>query len=145
MATNGPASDDNSNWPTGRSPPNDGADHSLVKDGKKETGGNKTLWVTIFRCFHCGKHGHNLPKCRQCSQAYYCDADCQRKLVWRAVLAGAARLKGQCILLAIGHAGHAGCVSSRLRACVERAAVASEHEVRPRLQHAIVMGSQWEV
>ena len=40
------------------------------------------LWVTIFRCFHCGKHDHNLPKCRQCSQAYYCDSDCQRKH-WR--------------------------------------------------------------
>ena len=22
-------------------------------------------------CFYCDKHGHNLPKCRQCSQAYY--------------------------------------------------------------------------
>ena len=33
----------------------------------------------MFKCFHCGKHGHNLPKCRQCSQAYYCNADCQRK------------------------------------------------------------------
>ena len=51
---------------------------NTVKDPKKKTG-TKTLWVTIFKCFHCGKHGHNLPKCRQCSQAYYCDADCQRK------------------------------------------------------------------
>ena len=49
-------------------------------DGKKgkETD-TKTLWVTVFKCFYCGKHGHNLPKCRQCSQAYYCNADCQRK------------------------------------------------------------------
>ena len=39
----------------------------------------KSLWLTVFKCFQCGKHGHNLPKCRQCSQAYYCNADCQRK------------------------------------------------------------------
>ena len=39
----------------------------------------KTLWVTVFRCFHCGKRGHDLPRCRQCSQAYYCDSACQRK------------------------------------------------------------------
>ena len=69
---NGPASDDNSNA---------GAeDHSNIvkKDAKKPTG-KKTLWVTIFRCFYCGKHGHNLPKCTQCAQAFYYNADCQRK------------------------------------------------------------------
>ena len=38
--------------------------------------------VTVFWCFHCGKQGYSLPKCRQCSQAYYCNADCQRKH-WR--------------------------------------------------------------
>ena len=49
---------------------------------KKATGnktGKKTLWVTVFRCFECGKHGHRLPKRMQCNQAYYCNADCQRK------------------------------------------------------------------
>ena len=86
--SNGPAaSNDNSN----------AEDHgNLVKDDKKKTG-TKTLWVTVFKCFHCGKHGHNLPKCRQCAQAYYCDADCQRKHwkkhrpVCRAAVAALAR------------------------------------------------------
>ena len=32
-----------------------------------------------MNCFNCGKPGHKLPKCRQCSQAYYCNNDCQRK------------------------------------------------------------------
>ena len=52
-------------------------EHDNVKKGKETD--TKTLWVTVFKCFYCGKHGHNLPKCRQCSQAYYCNADCQRK------------------------------------------------------------------
>ena len=53
-----------------------------VRDGtktKKNINEHKTLWVTVFKCFQCGKRGHKLPKCTQCSQAYYCNADCQRK------------------------------------------------------------------
>ena len=74
------------------SDPNPGPD----PDPKKKTG-QKTLWVTVFKCFHCGKHGHNLPKCRQCAQAFYCNADCQRKHwrkhkpVCRAAVAALAR------------------------------------------------------
>ena len=90
---NGPASDDGQS--SGRSATvsttRDGSaaeqqqqqavvEHDNVKKGKEA--GTKTLWVTVFKCFYCGKHGHNLPKCRQCSQAYYCNADCQRKH-WR--------------------------------------------------------------
>ncbi len=56
----------------------------LVKDAKKNKDkGTKTLWVTVFKCFYCGKHGLNLPKCRQCSQAYYCNSDRQRKY-WKS-------------------------------------------------------------
>ena len=55
--------------------------HHYYHHQKNKTG-KKTLWVDVHKCFECGKHGHNLPKCRQCSQAYYCDSDCQRKH-WR--------------------------------------------------------------
>ena len=81
--TKGPASDDDNNNPsTTAQRHDDGAaadQEPIVKDAKNKGKGTKTLWVTVFRCFYCGKHGHNLPKCRQCSQAYYCNADCQRK------------------------------------------------------------------
>ena len=85
-----PASDDDNNntSTTAQRHDHDGAaaeQQPLVKDTKKNNKdkGTKTLWVTVFRCFFCGKHGHNLPKCRQCSQAYYCNADCQRSH-WKA-------------------------------------------------------------
>ena len=67
------------------------------KDDTNKKTGKKTLWVDVHRCFECGKHGHNLPRCRQCSQAYYCGADCQRKHwpkhrpVCRAAVAALAR------------------------------------------------------
>ena len=44
---------------------------------RKKTGDVKTMWVTIFKCFNCGKHGHDLTKCARCEEAYYCDRDCQ--------------------------------------------------------------------
>ena len=73
-------------------------DRDVDKKGEpKKSSGTKTLWVTIFRCFHCGKHGHKLPQCSQCSQAYYCNAECQRKHwrkhkpVCRAAVAALAR------------------------------------------------------
>ena len=73
------------------------ADESKKKTDKKKSDKKKADWVTVFRCFHCGRHGHNLPKCRQCAQAYYCDSDCQRKHwrkhkpVCRAAVAALAR------------------------------------------------------
>ena len=91
---------------TGNGPVSDGADaqpnssatnRKVKQDEKKTKTGKKPDWVTVYRCFHCGKHGHNLPKCRQCAQAYYCDADCQRKHwpkhrpVCRAAVAALAR------------------------------------------------------
>ena len=104
---NGPASDDSSTSISSRStsaepqPPFDGGapEHAIVKDATKKKGKlhETTLWVTIFKCFQCGKRGHKLPKCNQCSQAYYCNADCQRKHwkkhkpVCRATVAALAR------------------------------------------------------
>ena len=90
---NGPASDDGAD-----ANPNSSATNRKVKqDEKKTKTGKKPDWVTVYRCFHCGKHGHNLPRCRQCAQAYYCDSDCQRKHwrkhkpVCRAAVAALAR------------------------------------------------------
>ena len=105
--TNGPASNDSFTNISSRSPsaepqpPSDGgtAEQPIVKDAtkQKKNTNQKTLWVMIFKCFQCGKRGHKLPKCTQCSQAYYCNADCQRKHwkqhkpVCRAAVAALAR------------------------------------------------------
>ena len=70
--TNGPAASPEPNTthaPTDRDTP------SESKNVKKTD--VKTMWVTIFKCFHCGKHGHDLTKCLQCEEAYYCDRKCQ--------------------------------------------------------------------
>ena len=95
---NGPASDDNSNDSGRPHTHHDGAKPNTVKsDAKKKSGGKKTMWVEVQKCFNCGKHGHNLPKCTQCSQAFDCDRDCQRehwrkhKPVCRAAVAALAR------------------------------------------------------
>ena len=93
-----PASDDSSTNASTR----DGgaAEQPIVTDvakKKKNINDKKSLWVTVFKCFQCGKRGHKLPKCTQCSQAYYCNADCQRKHwkkhkpVCRAAVAALAR------------------------------------------------------
>ena len=96
---NGPACDDDSS--TNASTRDGGAaEQPIVKDvanKKKNINDKKSLWVTVFKCFQCGKRGHKLPKCTQCSQAYYCNADCQRKHwkkhkpVCRATVAALAR------------------------------------------------------
>ena len=91
-SANGPASDDSainmSNRPNSTEYPQEvldsrpAAEHPVCDGTETKKHGNlekKTLWVTVFKCFQCGKHGHKLPKCTQCSQAYYCNADCQRK------------------------------------------------------------------
>ena len=86
---NGPASDDK--------PPAPSA--AKGKPGKKSIpkGKAKANWVNTFRCFECGKRGHNLPRCQQCAQAFYCNAECQRKHwrkhrpVCRAAVAALAR------------------------------------------------------
>ena len=79
-ATPSPANDEST--PTNPSltePRNAVKSDPTTKKEKKKTGDAKTLWVTVFRCFHCGKHGRRLPKCNHCAQAYYCDSGCQRK------------------------------------------------------------------
>ena len=68
--TNGPAASDEPN--TTHAP----TDRDTPSKSKKKTG-VKTMWVTIFKCFHCGKRGHDLIKCLQCEEAYYCDKKCQ--------------------------------------------------------------------
>ena len=59
--------------------PSTASDHSLSDPlkSKKKTDDVKTMWVTIFKCFHCGKNGHDLIKCHQCEEAYYCDGKCE--------------------------------------------------------------------
>ena len=117
-AANGPASDDSSvnisTRPASAEHPRESFDSGQiakqpVRGGtkpKKHINENKTLWVTVFKCFQCGKRGHKLPKCTQCSQAYYCNADCQRqhwkkhKPVCRAAVAALARRATICALSA---------------------------------------------
>ena len=52
---NGPASDD--------MPPAPNAAKGKNGKLKNPKGKDKANWVSTFRCFHCGKHGHKLPQC----------------------------------------------------------------------------------
>lgn len=47
---------------------------SPLDEDTVETGDN-TLWLNIFKCFNCGKQGHDLIRCCLCEDAYYCDND----------------------------------------------------------------------
>ena len=86
---NGPASDDK--------PPAPSAGKGKPGNKPKAKTKGKANWVNTFRCFECGKRGHNLPRCQQCAQAFYCNAECQRKHwrkhrpVCRAAVAALAR------------------------------------------------------
>ena len=53
-------------------------DPTLQKKSMKKTGG-KTMWVHVFKCFDCGKEGHDLSRCAQCEEAFYCDRDCETR------------------------------------------------------------------
>ena len=70
--TNGPAASDEPQ--TTHVPEN--LDGGKTSTSNKKTG-VKTMWVTIFKCFNCGKRGHDLSKCARCEEAYYCGRDCQ--------------------------------------------------------------------
>ena len=70
-STNGPAASGEPSTASHSSP------QTAASPKSKKTGDVKTMWVTIFKCFHCGKHGHDLTKCARCEEAYYCDRDCQ--------------------------------------------------------------------
>lgn len=39
-----------------------------IESTNKKKKGQKTLWVAIFQCFHCGKRGHDLTKCTRCEE-----------------------------------------------------------------------------
>ena len=41
--------------------------------------GGKTMWVHIFKCFQCGKQGHDLDRCAVCEEAFYCGKDCEQR------------------------------------------------------------------
>ena len=99
---NGPASDDH--VPDARANTNPSASNNDTlkpepksKSKHKAKAKGKPNWGNTFWCFECGKRGQNLPRCQQCAQAFYCDADCQRKHwrkhkpVCRAAVAALAR------------------------------------------------------
>ena len=75
LESNGPAAADEPNTPN-NAPTTFGNDLNTRKNSKKKTG-VKTMWVTIFKCFNCGKRSHDLIKCLQCEEAYYCKRNCQ--------------------------------------------------------------------
>ena len=75
LESNGPAAADEPNT-ANNAPTTFGNDLNTRENSKKKTG-VKTMWVTIFKCFNCGKRGHDLIKCLQCEEAYYCKRNCQ--------------------------------------------------------------------
>ena len=72
----GPGPDSSVHTPTPTDIPDE--DPTLQKKSMKKTGG-KTMWVHIFKCFDCGKEGHDLSRCARCEEAFYCDRDCETR------------------------------------------------------------------
>ena len=70
----GPASD----LPTHHHDIPDDDDPTPQKKLMKKTGG-KTMWARISKCFDCGQKGHDLSRCTQCEEAFYCDQQCETR------------------------------------------------------------------
>ena len=75
LELNGPAAADEPNT-ANNTPTTFGKDPDIRENSKKQTS-VKTMWVTIFKCFNCGKRSHDVIKCLQCEEAYYCKRTCQ--------------------------------------------------------------------
>ena len=58
--------------------------HSATHDDLDSSGADgydssAQMQVHIQKCFWCDKEGEDLHSCKQCSQAVYCNTNCQRK------------------------------------------------------------------
>ena len=74
---------------------------------KKKTG-LKTVWVRVFECSNCAKHGHDLITCDQCESAKWCNDRCRQrdakaheeKCVYRVTVKAAECFMARCVVLA---------------------------------------------
>ena len=122
-------------------------DPTPLKKSMKKTGG-KTMWAHISTCFDCGTKGHDLSRCAQCEEAFYCDQNCETRhakahgpVCTATVAAKARRARRERVARAVRQFGKTVEGAEEDALCV----ICQAKPVNPVEVRARVICPQWEI